>query len=160
MTTVLGIWCVFACFSSLPAHIVARHLVVKEGDPQVFYTPTSVRITNAAFGNEISDASSRTTAKLIFKSPTCRLDFDGDGNDEEKEPKSDDAHGRTASTFLRSLTPGKVCSIKKKSSTTLLNEWCRLNKFLSTLFSTAMLASSLKPSGKGPNFIYQPENNG
>jgi len=69
-----------------------------------------VRITNAAFGNEISDAGSRTTVKLTFKSPTCGLDVDGGGNDEEKELTPDDVDERTASTFLCSLTPGKVCS--------------------------------------------------
>lgn len=78
------------------------------GKDRVFQTPTPVQITNVAFGEEISDANSRTVVKLTFESLTSGLDDDDDDDEEEKEPKSDDADERIATTVLCSLTPGKV----------------------------------------------------
>ena len=97
---------VYALIFFLFAHILARHLVVEGGKDRVFQTPTPVQITNVAFGEEISDANSRTVVKLTFESLTSGLDEDDD--EEEKEPKSDNADERMATTVLCSLTPGKV----------------------------------------------------
>lgn len=102
-----------------------------------------MQITNIAFGEEISDANSRTVVKLTFESLTSGLDDDEDDDDEEKEPKSDDADERIATTVLCSLTPGKVYS-KTYSFTIPLNYLCRLNRPPLTLCSMVMLSSNLK----------------
>jgi len=114
MTTVLGIWCVFTRQLQFNVHILHRHLIVEGGKARLFQTPTAVQITNVAFGEEITDANSRTVVKLTFDSLTSGLDDDEDIEDREKAPKSDDEDegfaDPKATTVLCSLTPGKVRS--------------------------------------------------
>ena len=102
---------VYALIFLISAHVLARHLVVEGGKDRLFHTPTPVQITNVAFGEEISDANSRTVVKLTFDSLTSGMDDEDDEDeDEEKESKSDDADEKLATTVLCSLTPGKVYS--------------------------------------------------
>ena len=82
-----------------------RSLALKPSEEPVSFIPQSdLRITNIALGDELADASGRTSVKLTYATPIKTPDDgedDGDGEDAESpEPLS--------TTVLGSLTPGKV----------------------------------------------------
>ncbi|TFK73972.1 hypothetical protein BDN72DRAFT_789920 [Pluteus cervinus] len=69
------------------------------GKEESFLPPADVRITNAALGDVLKDASGRTTVKLTYQKPPAVEESDDEG--EEASPVD-------ATTVLCSLTPGKI----------------------------------------------------
>jgi FK506-binding nuclear protein len=67
-------------------------------EPFSFIPQSDLRITNIALGDELSDASGRTSVKLTYQTPV-KID-DDDDDAESPDPLS--------TTVLGSLTPGKV----------------------------------------------------
>jgi FK506-binding nuclear protein len=65
-------------------------------EPFSFIPQSDLRITNIALGDELSDASGRTSVKLTYQTPV-KID---DDDAESPDPLS--------TTVLGSLTPGKV----------------------------------------------------
>jgi FK506-binding nuclear protein len=68
-------------------------------EPLSFIPQSDLRITNIALGDELADASGRTSVKLTYQTP-IKLDDEDDDDEESVEPLS--------TTVLGSLTPGKV----------------------------------------------------
>lgn len=94
-----------------PQRLMAlRSLAVIPGDPTVINPPSDVRITNIALGDELEDASGRTTLKLSYRPAGAGEDSDSEDEDEDEDEadKSEDAP-TIETTVLGSLTPGKVC---------------------------------------------------
>lgn len=78
-----------------------RSLALKPSKEPVSFIPQSdLRITNIALGDELADATGRTSVKLTYQTP---VKLDEDDEEEAPEPLS--------TTVLGSLTPGKVCTI-------------------------------------------------
>jgi len=78
---------------------VCRSLALKPSkEPFSFIPQSDLRITNIALGDELSDASGRTSVKLTYQTPV-KID-DDDDDAESPDPLS--------TTVLGSLTPGKV----------------------------------------------------
>jgi hypothetical protein len=84
-----------------------RALVVSPGDPIEFTPPNDIRITNVALGDELTDASGRTSLKMTFPTVTQPDSDDEDGDDEPQ----------IVETVLCSLTPGKVPMMTAQSGT-------------------------------------------
>ncbi|KAK7053399.1 peptidylprolyl isomerase fpr3 [Paramarasmius palmivorus] len=61
-----------------------------------------LKITNAALGHELADENGRTSVKLVFR----KIVADQGEDDEDDENESDEVP--TSTTFVCSLTPGKV----------------------------------------------------
>jgi FK506-binding nuclear protein len=68
----------------------------------VFVPQCDLRITNAALGDQLADASARTSVKVTYNTPV-KVDED-DNEDDENGPEP------LTTTVLCSLTPGKVCA--------------------------------------------------
>ena len=68
-------------------------------EPLSFIPQSDLRITNIALGDELADASGRTSVKLTYQTP-IKLDDNDEEDEESAEPIS--------TTVLGSLTPGKV----------------------------------------------------
>ncbi|TBU29495.1 hypothetical protein BD311DRAFT_787713 [Dichomitus squalens] len=84
-------------------------LEVPPGDPIVINPPADLRITNVALGDEIKDEKSRTTVKLVYRTPGVPSDSDDedDDRDDDKSLGPDDRDPLTT-TVLCSLTLGKI----------------------------------------------------
>ncbi|KZP04083.1 hypothetical protein FIBSPDRAFT_968444 [Athelia psychrophila] len=70
-------------------------------EPTSFIPQSDLRITNIALGDELADASGRTSVKLTYQTPV-KLDDEDDDEDEEDAPEP------LSTTVLGSLTPGKI----------------------------------------------------
>ncbi|KIM92070.1 hypothetical protein PILCRDRAFT_111087 [Piloderma croceum F 1598] len=68
-------------------------------EPLSFIPQSDLRITNIALGDELADASGRTSVKLTYQTP-IKLDDEDEDDEESAEPIS--------TTVLGSLTPGKI----------------------------------------------------
>jgi hypothetical protein len=102
MSIAIAVWCAsYPTYTFVILIINYRSTVLKPGDTVEVTPPTDLRITNIALGEEVADANSRTSVRMIYRPPMAE-------EDEDEEDKDDS--GALATTILASLTPGKVCS--------------------------------------------------
>jgi FK506-binding nuclear protein len=71
------------------------------GKPQTIVPQADIRIANVALGEEVVDASGRTTVKFTYNTP---IQVDEDDEEDAPEPLS--------TTVLCSLTAGKVGNLQ------------------------------------------------
>jgi FK506-binding nuclear protein len=96
----IALWYVLMSIHLVKCSSSGRSIALKPSkEPLSFIPQSDLRITNIALGDELEDASGRTSVKLIYQTP-IKLDDDDDDDEESAEPIS--------TTVLGSLTPGKV----------------------------------------------------
>ena len=96
----IALWYVLMSIHLVKYSSSGRSIALKPSkEPLSFIPQSDLRITNIALGDELEDASGRTSVKLIYQTP-IKLDDDDDDDEESAEPIS--------TTVLGSLTPGKV----------------------------------------------------
>jgi FK506-binding nuclear protein len=94
----IAVWYVYPFLCLVKSSRSSRSLALKPSkEPLSFIPQSDLRITNIALGDELADASGRTSIKLTYQTP---IEVDDDDDDESPEPIS--------TTVLGSLTPGKV----------------------------------------------------
>ncbi|KAI3618756.1 fkbp-type peptidyl-prolyl [Moniliophthora roreri] len=72
------------------------------GEKEVVVPSADLKITNAALGDVLADENSRTSVKLVFRKIVAQEDSDNDAEENEEDSVP------TSTTFVCSLTPGKV----------------------------------------------------
>ena len=88
--------------------LICRSVEVKPGQEVKFNPGTSLRITNAALGEELENETARSTIKLTYDHLNTG-DDDEDDEDENDNDEDDEKVGMVQKkTILCSLTPGKV----------------------------------------------------
>lgn len=105
--TAIAVWRVFYTFHSCSYLILffflsSRSIVLTPGQKEIFVPQADLQIKNAALGEQLSDASGRTTVKLTYQNPAKYDDDEDEDENDEESPEME------VTTVLCSLTAGKV----------------------------------------------------
>jgi len=99
----IALWYVLLSISLVKCSSSGRSIALKPSkEPLSFIPQSDLRITNIALGDELVDASGRTSVKLTYQTP-IKLGDDDDDDEESAEPIS--------TTVLGSLTQARSCEI-------------------------------------------------
>jgi len=106
--TAIAVWRVFYTFllllisNSFFSFSFSRSIVLTPGQKETLVPQADLQIKNAALGEQLSDASGRTTVKLTYQNPAKYDDDEDEDENDEESPEME------ITTVLCSLTPGKV----------------------------------------------------
>ncbi|KAG2015678.1 peptidylprolyl isomerase, variant 2 [Coprinopsis cinerea AmutBmut pab1-1] len=87
------------------AEVELWSFVLPGGAEEEISPPADIRVTNAAFGEELPDANGRSVVKLVYE-PLSGPDDEDEDEDEEKEDEDEDRE--LAETVLTALTAGRI----------------------------------------------------